>query len=317
MRCPHALPARLALFLVGVMLSCAGLAASFDYQLKPRRIADGVYVLIGLNEDFSFDNGGNIVNTSFIIGSTGVIVIDTGSSKRYGEQLKAAIARITPLPIVEVINTHHHPDHFLGNQGFVASVRSATAETTRGIVEEGPAFLDNMYRLNGDWMRDTEIAPPTRSLSAGRYEIGGRTLELIALGGHTPSDLVVLDPATGTLFASDLVFNGRAPTTPHADIDHWLAALDRLQQIAFNTLVPGHGEVAIDTAPIMQTRRYLQWLQKTIKDGAEQGLDMAEMLVRPIPVEFDTLALVRSEYQRSVSHLYPAAEKAALAASGR
>ncbi|AWI75430.1 MBL fold metallo-hydrolase [Parazoarcus communis] len=309
--------AALALGLQALLFSPSALTASFDYELAPREIADGVYVLVGLKEDFSFDNGGNIVNTGFIVGPSGITVIDTGSSKRYGEQLRNAIARISPLPIVKVINTHHHPDHFLGNQAFPADTLSATAVTMQGIGDEGPAFLDNMYRLNGDWMLETEIAAPHAALAAGRIDAGGRTLELIALSGHTPADLAVLDIASGTLFASDLVFNGRAPTTPHASIDQWLKALDQLQQIDFRHIVPGHGDPATDKAPIEQTRRYLQWLQQSIREGAEQGLDMTEMLARPVPAEFSGLAEVSREYLRSVTHLYPAAEQAALSRGSR
>lgn len=287
-------------------------AAAFDYGLEPRRIGDGVYVLIGRTEDFSLENGGNIVNTGFLIGTEGVTVIDTGSSRRYGEQMRAAIARITPLPVVLVINTHHHPDHFLGNQAFASDIVAALPQIIHAIATEGPAFVDNMYRLNGDWMENTELVLPRRALTPGRLQAGGRELELIALDGHTAADLVVLDRASGTLFAADLVFNGRAPTTPHADIRSWLGALDRLEQLAFRQLVPGHGEVATNSAPIAQTRRYLQWLAQTIGAGAEEGLDMTEMLALPIPAAFAGLAEVAQEYRRSVTHLYPSAERAAL-----
>lgn len=291
--------------------------AAFDYQLQPRRIADGVYVLIGRREDFSFANGGNIVNTGFIVGDGGVVVIDTGSSRRYGEQLRAAIARVTPLPVALVINTHHHPDHFLGNQAFAAGTLAALPATTAGIEAEGKAFTDNMYRLNGDWMRDTEPVAPQRALQAGPLTVAGRELELIAADGHTAADLAVLDRKSGVLFAGDLVFNERAPTTPHAHVGPWLAALDRLEKIDFRLLVPGHGEVAADTGPIRQTRRYLQWLAATIADGAGSGLDMTEMLARPLPAEFAGMALAGVEYRRSVTHLFPQAEQAALEAAGR
>lgn len=295
----------------------AGGAADFDYRLEPRRIADGVYVLTGLSEDFSFANGGNIVNTGFVVGTSGVVVIDSGPSKRYGEQMRAAIARVTSLPVALVINTHHHPDHFLGNQAFAAGTLAALSATTGAIETEGPAFLDNMYRLNGDWMRDTEVVVPRRALAPGLIDAGGRELELIVLAGHTAADLAVLDRASGTLFAADLVFNGRAPTTPHADIAQWLQALDRLDGIAFRQIVPGHGEVATDSAPIAQTRRYLQWLAQTVDSGAEHGLDMTEMLTLPIPPAHAGLAVVAAEYRRSVTHLYPEAEQAALRSAGR
>jgi uncharacterized sulfatase len=287
-------------------------AARFDYRLDARRIAPGVYVFIGLREDFSQENGGNIVNTGFLVGDSGVIVIDTGPSRRYGEQMLAAIRRVTPLPVVLTLNTHHHPDHFLGNQAFPAATLAALPETRRGIEKDGEAFNENLYRLTGDWMDGTERVAPTQVLAPGRRTPGGRDIEILALDGHTPADLVVVDHASGTVFAGDLLFHGRAATTPHADLAHWLAALRRLEAIPARQWVPGHGEVASDATPIRQTRAWLEWLAATMRAGAEAGLDMTEMLARPIPPQFRGLAEVEREYRRSVVHLYPAAEQAVL-----
>ncbi len=300
------------LALLGLAQPAMAQHPSLDYGLSPQQIAPGVYVLIGRSEDFSTTNGGNIVNTGFIIGSEGVIVVDSGPSLHYGEQLRQAIAAITPLPIVLVLNTHHHPDHFLGNQAFPVSTLAALAQTRRAIESEGATFLDNMYRLCGAWMGDTTTVLPERTLEAGALDIGGRRLQLFVLSGHTEADLAVLDVATGTLFAADLAFFQRAPTTPHADIDHWLQALDQLEQIPFQRLVPGHGPISEDGAPIAQTRDYLRWLEQTVREGAEQGMDMTEMLAVPVPARFSALAEVATEYRRSVIHLYPAAERAAL-----
>ena len=305
----------LALLLALFALTPAARAERFDYRLEPRQIADGIYVLVGLKEDFSFANGGNIVNAGFIVGPDGVIVIDTGSSRRYGEQMLAAIRRVTDRPVVMTLNTHHHPDHFLGNQAFPADTLGALPETIAAIRSEGEAFNANMYRLNGDWMRDTEVVVPTRPVTAGRQRIGGRDLELLALGGHTAADLVVVDHDSGTVFAADLVFNARAPTTPHADIPRWLDALDTLERIPARRWVPGHGEVATDTAPLKETRAWLGWLADTIRNAAENGLDMNEVFATPIPPRFAALALAEQEFRRSVVHLFPAAELAALARS--
>lgn len=291
-------------------------ADAFDYRLAPRQLAEGVYVVTGRSEDFSRDNGGNIVNTGFIVGSSGVIVVDTGPSRRYGEQLRAAIARITPLPVVLVVNTHHHPDHFLGNQAFPAETLAALPGTIAAIEAEGAAFNDNMYRLAGDWMRDTEVVLPRRQLAAGRLQVGGRDIELLALDGHSAADLVLIDHASATVFASDLLFHDRAPTTPHAKLARWQAALATLEALPARHWVPGHGEPAADTGPLRQTRAYLRWLEDTIRAGAEGGADMAEMLARPIPPALRTMALVEAEYRRSVVHLFPAAEQAALGIAG-
>ncbi len=309
----HALRRKLFAMLVLALLTLPLTAASeaFDYRLKPQQVADGVYVLIGLTEDFSRDNGGNIVNTGFIVGSEGVIVIDTGPSRRYGEQMVAAIRSVTSLPIVLTLNTHHHPDHFLGNQAFPEASLAALAESIAGIKDEGEGFNDNMYRLNGDWMRDTRVVTPGTEIQPGRSLIAGRDIEMLALRGHTAADLVVIDHHSGTVFASDLLFFNRAPTTPHADIAAWLDALSTLETLPAKQWVPGHGPVATDLAPLHQTRAYLTWLSDTIQSGAEGGMDMAEMLEIPIPDVFTPLDGVATEYRRSVIHLFPAAELAA------
>ncbi|MBP7393299.1 MAG: quinoprotein relay system zinc metallohydrolase 1 [Zoogloea sp.] len=305
-------PARalIALFALGWALLLA--AADMDYGLAPEKIADDTWVLTGRREDFSFTNGGNIVNTAFIVTQAGVLVIDSGPSRAYGEQLRRAIARITRQPVVRVINTHHHPDHFLGNQAFAPDTLAALPGTIHGIHTEGGSFNDNMYRLAGDWMAGTEPVAPTLPLAAGPLELGGHRLELIALEGHTGADLAILDRSTGVLFAGDLIFHDRAPTTPHARLPAWQASLDTLEALPFRHLVPGHGPVATDAGPIRQTRAWLGWLDHTLRQAADEGLDMTEALALPLPAEFRRLAVVDAEYRRSVGQLYPALEQQAL-----
>jgi len=306
---------RLLAVLLILAVAPAG-AAGYDYALKAQAVAPDVYAFIGRTEDFDAVNGGNIVNTGFIVGPAGVVVIDTGPSLRYGRQMRQAIAAVTPLPPVLAINTHHHPDHFLGNQAFADLPLAALPATAQGIAADGNAFAENLFRMSGDWMRGTEVVVPTRSLGAGPLAVAGRRLRLIALNGHTGADLAVYDEKSGVLFAGDLVFNGRAPTTPHADVAHWLQALDQLEALTrepgFVALVPGHGAVARDAAPIRQTRAWLTWLQTAMRDAAAAGLDMNEVLARPLPAEFAGMAQGASEYRRSVGHLFPAAEIEAL-----
>ncbi|RLA18624.1 MAG: MBL fold metallo-hydrolase, partial [Gammaproteobacteria bacterium] len=179
-------------------------AAKFDYGLNAKPVADNTYLFIGKKEDFNFQNGGNIVNSGFIITDEGVVVIDTGSSRRYGEQMLAEIRKQTNKPIFKVINTHHHPDHFLGNQAFKPAPIAALKGTVKGIKNSGDMFAENLYRMTGDWMRGTEAVVPDITLQPGIEEIGGHELEYIELSGHTGSDLAVFDRTTGVLFAGDL-----------------------------------------------------------------------------------------------------------------
>ncbi len=305
--------------LLGIVLGSVAVlavAADYDYRLQAEQVAKGVYAFVGKTEDFTPANGGNIVNTGFIVAPGGIVVIDSGPSLRYGEQMRRAIAAVSGQPLALIINTHHHPDHFLGNQAYAGLPIGALPATQQGIAAEGNAFAENLFRLTGDWMKGTEVVAPNKALAGGVTEVAGRRLRLIGLDGHTGADLAIYDEASGVLFAGDLVFNGRAPTTPHADIVHWLAALDQLEAIAreagFTALVPGHGAIARDAVPIRQTRAWLRWLQAAMRQAAREGLDMNEVLVRPLPAEFAELPVAASEYRRSVGHLFPAAEQEAL-----
>lgn len=294
--------------LAAVLLSAGAAAADFDYRLKPQKIADGVYALIGKTENFSRANGGDIVNTGFIIGPDGVIVIDTGPSRAYGQQQRAAIARLTPRPVVQVILTHAHPDHVLGGQAYPGVPVAALPATRTTLGQSGDALLSNLYRLVGDAMLGTEVRLPTADAVDGAPTIAGRKLRLIARHGHTDADLMVLDEATGTLFAGDLVFFQRTPTTPNADLPAWFATLDALARQPFTALVPGHGPVTRDQAGIAQTRDYLAWLREQLQGAARRGLDMPEVLQLPVPARFQSLPVLATEYERSVAHLYPAYE---------
>lgn len=295
-----------------LLLLCLGLPAraDLDYQLKPRQIAEGIWLLEGSTDNFAKANGGNIVNTGFIVTDSGVVVIDSGPSKRYGEALRRAIAATTDKPVIQLLLTHHHPDHVLGNQAFGDVPIGALAGTADLLRQQGDAMAENLYRLVGDWMRGTEVVLPTQVLEPGVLEVGGHRLRLLSLSGHTGADLAILDENTGVLFTGDLVFYERALTTPNSPgLGVWLKDLDTLQALPWTLIVPGHGPLANDAAPFAQMRDYLSWLDGLMRDGAARGDDMAEMIRRPIPERFAGISLTRYELIRSVSHLYPRYER--------
>ncbi|WP_017937286.1 quinoprotein relay system zinc metallohydrolase 1 [Zestomonas thermotolerans] len=298
--------------LITLLVLCAAplQAAELVYRLEPRQIAAGTWLLEGSTDNFSEQNGGDIVNVAFIETSAGVVLIDTGPSRRYGEALRQAIGKVSDKPLVRVLLTHHHPDHVLGNQAFSDVPIAALAGTRELLAEQGDAMAENMYRLVGDWMRGTEVVLPTETLEEGVLEIGDHRLRLLALGGHTGADLAIFDETTGVLFAGDLVFHERALTTPNSPgLDVWLNDLERLQALPWKLVVPGHGPVAGDAAPFAQMRDYLGWLDGLLRDSAARGAEMTEVIAAPIPERFARVSLSRYELTRTVTHLYPRYER--------
>lgn len=293
---------------ITIVFSFNANSAVYDYKLKAKKVAKDTYVFIGETEDFTFQNGGNIVNTGFIITTDGVVVIDTGSSLRYGEQMKAAISVITKKPIKQVYITHHHPDHFLGNQAFKKSKIIALNQTISNISSEGAAFADNLYLMVGDWMRGTDVLIPNSIAKVGKERVGEHELEILSFSGHTSGDMAIFDHSTGVLFSGDLIFHKRTLTTPHADFKHWLSSLNALGKLPIKVLVPGHGPITNNKQPINEMIDYINWLDATLNKAVNDGLAMTEAMQLEMPVRFQSNALLKSEFIRSVTHLYTSYE---------
>ena len=301
--------AALGLTAGAVMAPRAMAQARHVYDLTPQPVGDGIWMIEGATEYFTQDNGGAIVNVTLLKGDSGVIVVDSGPSLRYGEALARVVRQIDLRGVSAVVNTHHHPDHFFGNQVFADKPIWSLGETLSAAETEGPAFSDNMYRLLGDWMRGTEVVAPNRVLENGEVRIDGRAFQVLPLGGHTVADLALMDQATGNLITGDLVFFDRAPTTPSADLPRWLASLGALEKLRAAQIVPGHGPLDRSGASIAQTRDYLVWLDGTLRLAAQEGRDMVEIMTAPLPPQYAQMGAQPQEFERSVAHLFPEIER--------
>lgn len=297
----------LALPLTAPMLAHSqSFAGTYSPTAEP--IGDGIWLVRGADEAITPENGGAIANIVIMASDAGAIVIDTGPSLAYGRALAVLAQQVTGTPVARVYITHLHPDHSFGNGAFAASEIHALPATRAELERDGTGMEDAMYRLLPGWIAGTEIVLPQHQVTAGPVTFGGRSLELLAMAGHSEGDLVILDHASGTLIAGDLVFHNRAPTTPHADIPAWLDALATLDELGHRQLVPGHGPLCTSGAAIAQTRDWLIWLQGALREAVAGGLDMTEAGNIAIPDRFAGLAEARYELTRSVAHFYPALE---------
>ena len=300
--------------------------ATLNYALQPRQLAPGHWVMEGSVDDFGRHNGCNIINTAFVVGQEGGLVINTGPSLLYGMQqrkaLEGLVAKASPglATRTQVLNLNLHPDYFFGNQAWADRPTLALPGSRAGMAAEGAAYADNLYRLCGDWMKGTESTPAQTDVKPGALELGGRSLELRRLQGHTADDLVVLDPVARVAYVGGLVFMDRVPTTPHAQFGQWLASLDTLAQWLtegqYEWVVPSHGPVHKGLAGVNQTRDWLRWLLATMESSAAKGMDLNEVLMdTPIPDRFARWAAQPAELHRSLTQWYPSFEAQALTAS--
>lgn len=283
-------------------------AAPLAYDLRPQKLDDGIWLIAGAQEAISTKNGGAIANVVIFDTTAGAVIVDTGPSKRFGEQLVAVARDLTGKDVARVYLTHIHPDHVFGNQAFKPGTLAATAEVVKGLKDMGEGYADAMYRTAGDWMRGTELVLPQTTIATGVEDFGNRRIRMLAMRGHTSSDLVLFDERSGFLVASDLVFLDRAPTTPNANLEHWRIALANLGGIPHRRLIPGHGPAEDSTRGIEETRSWLAAIEDVIRSAFEKGLDVTEAIALPLPAWTDRIALARYEFERSVMHIYPKLE---------
>lgn len=289
--------------------------AAPDYLLAPRQVADGLWLFEGAQASITRGNGGAIGNVAMLETPEGAVVVDTGGTARHGAALRAfADQRLGG--VAAVLNTHHHPDHWFGNQAFADRPIHALPGTIAAQAAGAQALADGLYRILGAWMQGTAPLPAQVAAGDGALALGGRGLSLMAMAGHSQADLALIDQTTGTLIAGDLLFLDRAPSFPDADIATWRGSLGRLAALQVTGTIPGHGPFHRDSSAAAQTLAYLDAFAARMDAAAALGLSPAEALAAgPMPA-FAALAANPAEYRRATVQQWRQHEISALPVVG-
>ena len=130
-----------------------------------------------------------------VVGEERACVIDTMIG--YND-LHQAVRKLTDKPLI-VVNTHGHPDHIYGNMYFdEARIHPADLELAQSFVAE-PEFQKMLQERHASF-------PPFRDILPGDIiDLGGRTLEVFALPGHTPGGILLLLREDRVLFTGDSI----------------------------------------------------------------------------------------------------------------
>ncbi len=274
----------------------------------PQKVAPNVYAFIGAAEEASVQNRGTVANQGFIVGDSGIIVIDTGGSDEYGEYMLRAIAKISDKPVVLVITTFTGQDHVLGNGAFkrqkIAVV--STRDADKSMAEHCANCLANLKKNIGeDLMANTRVSRPTILLEQSiQVKIAGRDLDIISLGhSNAPGALAVYDRTIGVLFSGDVLSFDRLPETREAKIDGWLAAIATLKKLPLKQIVPGHGPVS-KPARMAEVTEYLRALKSQAETLYRDGVSLGEVTKRAELPAYAKWALYDLLHRRNVFNLY-------------
>jgi glyoxylase-like metal-dependent hydrolase (beta-lactamase superfamily II) len=215
---------------------------SADPWFEIYRVAPGVFAIY---EPHQFEE----VISFLILGQKRALLFDTGMG--IGD-IKRVVESLTSLPVA-VLNSHTHNDHVGGNWEF-SRVFGMDTNFTRTNARGSTAAAQSELApgsLCGQW--PTGFDPKTYSTRPWRItrwihdgdtlDLGGRVLEVIAMPGHTPDAICLLDRRNGLLFTGDSYYPGPIWLyEPETDLDAYMRSVERIAALApeLRLLLPSH-----------------------------------------------------------------------------
>jgi len=275
-----------------------------------QKVADGIY--------YSTSSGTMNVgaNSPVILTASDALIVDSSITPAAGRALAQDLKAITDKPIRYVVDSHYHYDHSFGNQVFdrdaqvighqntlirmpgsmeqftyLSSVRPVpdrvAALKERLAKEADPqqkAALERQIASSLAYLeqvKETTITLPNLTFTDSiTINHGGREMQIKYLGrGHTDTDVVVFLPkerivATGDLMESILSYMGDSYP------QDWIATLERLKALDFDTVLPGHGVVFQGKSKITAFQQYLRELIAQVDAFRRQGLSAEDAAAR-------------------------------------
>jgi glyoxylase-like metal-dependent hydrolase (beta-lactamase superfamily II) len=253
--------ARIAFGIVVLVLGVT--AIGFYHRIgatEVERVSDDVHVIYG--------QGGNV---GVLRTGSGAVVVDTMAFQMQGRRILELAEELGEGPVQAIINTHYHWDHTHGNPAFPSGSRVIATEKT----------LSYLKAVDADYWTDrAEGTLPNETFAGERVvKIGDKTLRLLHPGrGHTDGDLVVLFVEDRILHTGDLYSNGRYPNIDleaGGSVREWVATLDRLLELDFDKVIPGHGPVG-DREDLIAFQDFMRQLAAVGANAERERISLSE-----------------------------------------
>lgn len=219
---------------------------------------------------------GLFVNSYLVETDDGIVAIDGSLLVSDARALRARLDA-TQKPLLAVLVTHGHPDHFNGVFELVRDRPDvpiyATAQGKRVIEDVADAKRAQWGPTYGDeWPAET--AYPNAVIGDGEtLELGGVAFRAHELGpGESASGALFVIEASGAApiaFTGDLFYDGYHAYNADGFSGAWLDALDRAPALFgdVRALLPGHGRPA-GLEALDRQREYQLMLRETVRNLA-------------------------------------------------
>lgn len=170
------------------------------------------------------------------------VIIDPGCVEKEEENELTEFIQSNQLVVKQLINTHCHIDHVLGN-AFVK--RKFNVPLIIHPIEEPMLRAVKSYASNYGFFQYQDSTPDSFLNEGGQVIVGNQKLDVLFVPGHSPGHIALYDAATKILIGGDVLFENSIGRTdlPGGDYD---TLINSIHQKFFTlpddvTVYCGHG----------------------------------------------------------------------------
>ena len=243
-----------------------------DYgDLKFEKANANVYIMHGPAEEPSVKNQGFMNNPAFIESKNGLIVIDPGGNYNVGKKVLEEIEKVSKKPIIAVMNTHKHGDHWFANVAIAKKYPKVPIYAHPNMIKEVKAGeADKWYgildRLSHNLKGTKPYKFPNHELKDGqKIDIDGQKFLIHhPKKAHTDTDIIIEHLNSSTIFLGDNVMKNRfGGFDESSSILGNIALLENIKKDTNAKLyVPGHGPSGKKDETIDPFLNYMKTLVK-------------------------------------------------------
>ena len=238
---------------------------------RVEQIGRGLYAYVSDND--------RSANSTFLIGQHGILIVDSGLDAPEGRKLLAEIRKLSPLPVLFIVNTHYHPDHQGANAVFGPSPVVISSPFTRQRSLEMIAEIQRSQppdRAALPSITDFRLATETFTPQLTIY-LDDDPVQIIAPGpGHTLGDVYVYFPNQRSVAMGDLFLNRATPAMDDGSAANWVHTLDTILALPADRFVPGHFEAAA-RGDVTRFRDYLADLYSQVQRLRNSGATIEQV----------------------------------------
>lgn len=261
-------------------------------EMKFEQANQNVYIMHGPAVNPSVENEGFMNNPAIIEGKNSLIMIDPGGNYNVGKKILAEVEKISKKPIVAIIDTHKHGDHWFANKAMAEKYPDVKIYALEKMIEvskagEAEKWYGILERLSKNLKGTKEFEFPTISIKNGdKLVIDDQTFYIHSpKRAHTDTDVLIVHAESKTLFLGDnLMKNRLGGFDESSSIMGNIKLLEEIKAAPeLNLYVPGHGPSGKMNETIDPFLTYME----TIIVGAQVALDedLEAYEVKPIVVE--------------------------------